>query len=72
MPFCVVFLWRLYNYERKWGTTTFHMLDHVIALLYNYERKWGTTTRAGAGLVTLRLYNYERKWGTTTNQMHTG
>ena len=23
MPFCVVFLWRLYHYERKWGTMVF-------------------------------------------------
>lgn len=42
MPFCVVFLWRLYHYERKWGTTTHRATSDRAAALYHYERKWGT------------------------------
>lgn len=64
MPFCVVFLWRLYYYERKWGTTTMGAALKEAAKLYHYERKWGTTTCLGAENIRCALYHYERKWGT--------
>ena len=44
MPFCVVFLWPLYHYERKWGTTTAAREIFRARKLYHYERKWETTT----------------------------
>lgn len=64
MPFCVVFLWRLYHYERKWGTTTNRLISIFSFRLSHYERKWGTTTRSGDGIMRYALYHYERKWGT--------
>ena len=64
MPFCVVFLWRLYYYERKWGTTTFFTAYSTVPLLYHYERKWGTTTLRMGRIMPRMLYHYERKWGT--------
>ena len=66
MPFCVVFLWRLYHYERKWGTTTICDALECDIRLYHYEKKWGTTTQAAIQKVCFELYHYERKWGTTT------
>ena len=42
MPFCVVFLWRLYHYERKWGTTTESKGPGAGEMLYHYKGKWGT------------------------------
>ena len=68
MPFCVVFLWRLYHYERKWGTTTIWRTDSPTLWLYHYERKWGTTTRNPPRIHLAELYHYERKWGTTTRR----
>ena len=64
MPFCVVFLWQLYHYERKWGTTTCAIQVVQAAGLYHYERKWGTTTHSRPTVTAGPLYHYERKWGT--------
>ena len=66
MHFCVVFLWRLYHCERKWGTTTYGEQDNSLEKLYHYERKWGTTTDKSSVHKYSQLYHYERKWGTTT------
>ena len=61
MPFCVVFLWLLYHYERKWGTTTMSTFQQALNQLYHYERKWGTTTYQERRGTAQELYHYERK-----------
>ena len=66
MSFCVVFLWQLYHYERKRGTTTGASEPVHNSVLYHYERKRGTTTVYVDTCSAHVLYHYERKWGTTT------
>lgn len=58
----MVFLWRLYHYERKWGTTTRRAVVEVACQLYHYERKWGATTVDKLTHTLKKLYHYERKW----------